>query len=88
MKIKVKLETYIDIPIIEPDFWNSDTEEEYREDIKAELMNKSMDYIWVKPMGDISEDCTIISAEPYEEGIDEVNKMVNKWECHFNERQY
>lgn len=87
MKIKVKLETYIDIPIIEPDFWNSDTEEDYREDINAELMNKSMDYIWAKPMSDISEDCIIISAEPYEEGIDEVNKMVNNWECHFNKRQ-
>jgi hypothetical protein len=86
MKIKVICETYIDIPILEPDFWNSDTEEEYREDIKAELMNRSMDYIWNKPMRDISEDCKIISVEPYEDGIDDVEKLVDKWKHHYNKR--
>ena len=86
MKIKVTLETYIDIPILEPDFWNSDTEEEYRDDIECEMMNRSMDYIWNRPMRDISEDCKIISVEPYEDGIDDIKKLVNKWKCHFNER--
>lgn len=86
MKIKVTLETYIDIPILEPDFWNSDTEKEYRDDIECELMNRSMDYIWTKPMRDISEDCKIISVEPYEDGIDDVEELVNKWKLHYNKR--
>lgn len=86
MKIKVICETYIDIPILEPDCWNSDTEKEYRDDIECELINRSMDYIWNKPMQDISEDCKIISAEPYEDGIDDVEKLVDKWKLHYNKR--
>jgi len=30
-------------------------------------------------MCEISEDCKIISVEPYEEGIDEYNELINGW---------
>lgn len=82
MKVEVTLKTYIDIPyyILDiPEILNSDTEKEYREELGVMLNNASADIIWSRPMAAISEDCQIISAVPYEEGIDEIETLVNNW---------
>lgn len=79
MKLKVTLETYIDCDVT-PDFYiNSDTREEYKEQLQCDMGNDALEAIWRSRMCEISEDCKIISVEPYEEGIDEYNKLVNGW---------
>ena len=79
MKLKVTLETYIDCNINQDDYVNSDTREEYKEQLQCDIENSALNVIWEKPMREISEDCKIISVEPYEEGIDEYNKLLTGW---------
>lgn len=86
MKVEVTCKAYIDIDISKPDFLNSDTIMEYKEDLYAEMKNTAMEQIWRNPMSSISEDCQIINVKPYEEGIDEYNKAVSNWEEHYNNR--
>ena len=86
MKLEVTCKTYIDVPVSFPDCWNSDTIMEYKEDLYAEMSNTAMEQIWRNPMSSISEDCQIINVKPYEEGIDEFNKVVSNWEEHYNNR--
>lgn len=79
MKLKVTLETYIDCDVYPDEYVNSDTREEYIEQLKCDMGNDALEAIWRSRMCDISEDCKIISVEPYEEGIDEYNNLVNGW---------
>ena len=86
MKAEVIVKTYIDIPnnyLDIPDILNSDTETEYREELSCMLQNAAGDVIWEKPMSSISEDCQIISAVPYDEGIDDIEKLVNNWKTNY-----
>lgn len=86
MKVEVIVKTYIDIPdnyLDIPEILNSDTEKEYREELSCMLQNAAGDVIWQRPMSSISEDCQIISAVPYEEGIDDIEKMVNNWKTNY-----
>ena len=87
MKVEVIVKTYIDIPdnyLDIPDILNSDTENEYREELSCMLQNAAGDVIWQRPMSSISEDCQIISAKPYEEGIDEIEVLVENWKNNYN----
>ena len=87
MKVEVLVKTYIDIPdnyLDVPDILNSDTETEYREELSCMLQNASSDIIWQRPMSSISEDCQIISAVPYDEGIDEIEGLVENWKNNYN----
>ena len=86
MKLEVTCKTYIDVPVSNPDYWNSDTIQEYKEDLYAEMSNTAMEQIWGNPMSSISEDFQIINVKPYEEGIDEYNKTLSDWEEHYNNR--
>lgn len=86
MKLEVTCKTYIDVPVSNPDYWNSDTIQEYKEDLYAEMSNTAMEQIWDNPMSSISEDFQIINVKPYEEGIDEYNKALSDWEEHYNNR--
>lgn len=79
MKLKVTLETYIDCDVYPDEYVNSDTREEYKEQLQCDMGNDALEAIWRSRMCDISEDCKIISVEPYEEGIDEYNNLVNGW---------
>lgn len=79
MKLKVTLETYINCDIYPDDYTNSDTREEYKEQLQCDMGNDVLEAIWQKRMCEISEECKIISVEPYEEGIDEYNELVNGW---------
>jgi hypothetical protein len=79
MKLKVILETYIDCDVYPDEYVNSDTREEYKEQLQCDMGNDALEAIWRSRMCDISEDCKIISVEPYEEGIDEYNNLVNGW---------
>ena len=87
MKVEVIVKTYIDIPdnyLDIPEILNSDTENEYREELSCMLQNAAGDVIWQNPMSSISEDCQIISAKPYEEGIDEIEGLVENWKNNYN----
>ena len=86
MKLEVTCKTYIDVPLSNPDCWNSDTIQEYKEDLYAEMSNTAMEQIWNNPMSSISEDLQIITVKPYEEGIDDYNKAVSDWVDHYNNR--
>ena len=79
MKLKVILETYIDCNVYPDEYVNSDTREDYIEQLQCDMQNGALKSIWDERMCDISEDRKIISVEPYEEGIDEYNKLVNCW---------
>ena len=79
MKLKVTLETYINCDVYPDEYVNSDTREEYIEQLQCDMGNDALEAIWRSRMCDISEDCKIISVEPYEEGIDEYNNLVNGW---------
>ena len=79
MKLKVILETYIDCNVYPDEYVNSDTREDYIEQLQCDMQNDALKAIWDGRMCDISEDCKIISVEPYEEGIDEYNELVNCW---------
>jgi hypothetical protein len=56
MKIEVTCKAYIDIDIHKPDFWNSDTINEYKEDLLSEISNTAMDKIWENPIKNIAEE--------------------------------
>lgn len=79
MKLKVTLETYIDCKVYPDEYINSDTREDYKEQLQCDMGNDALEAIWCNRMCEISEDCKIISVEPYEEGIDEYNELVNGW---------
>lgn len=89
MKVEVIVKTYIDIPdnyLDKPDILNSDTEKEYREELSCMLQNAAGDVIWQKPMSSISEYCQIISTKPYDEGIEDIENMVNNWKTNYNNK--
>lgn len=86
MKIEVTFKTYIDVPVTFPDCWNSDNEQDYKEDMYAGMSNTAMEHIWNNTMSSISEDCQIIDVKPYEEGIDEYNKAISDWKEHYDNR--
>lgn len=79
MKLKVMLETYIDCKVYPDEYINSDTRDDYVEQLQCDMGNDALEAIWRSRMCEISEDCKIISVEPYEEGIDEYNELVNGW---------
>lgn len=79
MKLKVTLETYIDCNIYPDDYINSDTCDEYKEQLQCDMENNALESIWKNRMSEISEECKIISVEPYEEGVDEYNELINGW---------
>ena len=86
MKVKVICEAYIDIDVTKPDFWNSDTIDEYKEDLLAEMGNSAMGQIWQNAIGKIGEELVIVNAEPYDEGCDEFDSTINDWQKHYDNR--
>jgi hypothetical protein len=89
MKVEVIVKTYIDIPdnyLDIPDILNSDTEKDYREELSCMIQNAAGDVIWQRPMSSISEDCQIISAKPYDEGIDEIEVLVENWNKNYDKQ--
>lgn len=86
MKVEVTCKAYIDIDISKPDFWNSDTIEDYKEDLLSEIGNTSMDKMWENPICKISEGLEIISVAPYDDGCEEFENIIKDWKKHYDER--
>jgi hypothetical protein len=86
MKIEVTCKAYIDIDISKPDFWNSDTINEYKEDLLAEIGNITCDQIWKNPVGQIAEELEIVNVTPYDEGCEEFENILKDWQKHYDER--
>ena len=86
MKIKVNCEVYIDVDISKPDFWNSDTIEDYKEDLLSEMGNTAMQQIWDNSICKIGEELKIVDVEPYEEGCEEFKNALNDWKKHYDNR--
>lgn len=86
MKIKVTCEVYIDVDVSKPDFWNSDTIEEYKEDLLSEMGNTAMDQIWDNSICKIGEELKIVDVEPYEDGCEEFENTLNDWKKHYDNR--
>ena len=86
MKIKVICEVYIDVDVHKPDFWNSDTIDEYKEDLLSEIGNTAMQQIWDNSIGKIGEELKIIEAEPYEDGCEEFDSTLKDWQIHYDNR--
>lgn len=86
MKVEVTCKAYLDIPIYKLDFYNSDTPEDYKEELIAEIGNTALDKIWNGPLDKICEELEIVSVTPYDEGIDEVNNIINDWKKHYDNR--
>ena len=86
MKIEVTCKVYIDINISKPDFWNSDTVNEYKEDLIAEIGNTTMYQIWNNPVKNIGEELEIVSVIPYEDGCEEFENILKEWEKHYDNR--
>lgn len=86
MKIEVTCKAYIDIDISKPDFWNSDTINEYKEDLLSEMGNTAMNQIWDNPVKNISEELEIVSVTPYDEGCEEFENILKDWQKHYDER--
>lgn len=86
MKVEVTCKAYIDINISKPDFWNSDTIEDYKEDLLAEIGNTSIEQIWINPIKQIGEELEIVSVTPYDEGCEEFENILKEWQKHYNER--
>lgn len=86
MKVEVTCKAYIDIDISKPDFWNSDTIEDYKEDLLSEIGNTSMDKMWENPNCKIGEGLEIISVAPYDDGCEEFENILKEWQKHYNER--
>lgn len=86
MKVEVTCKAYIDIDISKPDFLNSDTINEYKEDLLSEISNTAMDQIWDNPIKNIGEELEIVSVTPYDEGCEEFENILKDWEKHYDER--
>lgn len=86
MKIEVTCKVYIDTDVFKPDFWNSDTINEYKEDLIAEICNTAMDQIWDNPVKNIGEELEIVSVTPYDEGCEEFENILKDWKKHYDER--
>lgn len=79
LKLKVLLETYIECDVYPDEYVNSDTREEYKEQLQCDMENDALEAIWHRRMCEISEDCKIISVEPYDEGIEIYERLINNW---------
>lgn len=79
LKLKVLLETYIECDVFPDDYINHDTIEDYKEQLQCDAENDALNSIWENKMKDISEDCKIISVEPYDEGIEIYEQLINNW---------
>lgn len=86
MKIEVTCKAYIDINISKPDFWNSDTINEYKEDLIAEIGNTAMYQILDNPVKNISEEFEIVNVTLYDEGWEEFENILKDWQKHYDER--
>lgn len=86
MKIEVTCKVYIDTDVFKPDFWNSDTINEYKEDLIAEIGNTAMDQIWNNPIKNIGEELEIVNVTPYDEGCEEFEIILKNWQKHYDER--
>jgi hypothetical protein len=86
MKIEVTCKAYVDIDISKPDFWNSDTINEYKEDLLSEMGNTAMNQIWDNPIKNICEELEIVNVTPYDEGCEDFENILKDWQKHYDER--
>ena len=86
MKIEVTCKAYIDIDVFKPDFWNSDTLNDYKYELLAEIGNTAMQQIWDNSIGKIGEELEIVDVKPYDDGCVEFENALNDWQKHYDER--
>lgn len=84
MKVTIIAEISADIPVYPDDVINSDTLEEYREELDCCIGNDALSYLshYLKAF----EEIKIISTHPYEEGIDEYRNLLNNYQKEYDEQ--
>lgn len=79
MIVKIISEMIVDIPIITDDVVNSDTIGEYTTQINCDIGNSALDYLANK----VDSDIKIISTEPYDEGIEDYELLLNNYQSKY-----
>lgn len=86
MKLTILTEISIDIPIFPDDVLNSDTIGDYVTELNCCLGNDALMYLSDKLPK--AEDIKILSTQPYDEGIEEYENLVNNWEFEYTRRNH
>ncbi len=78
MKIKIIAEIIADVHVFPDDVLNSDTVGDYKSELDCNVGNDSLSYL----IGYLPQntDITILSAQPDDEGIEEYNERIKKYE--------
>lgn len=84
MQIKFIAEIVADIRIFPEDVCNFDTVGDYNTGLACEVGNSALDYLSTYLKG--STDIKILASEPVEDGIDEYNEHLNKYQGEYTKR--
>lgn len=83
MKVKIIAEIVTDVWVHPSDVLNSDTVGDYKSELDCDVINSSLQHLIDKR---INGDITILSAEPYEDGVDQYKEILNKWHPEYHQR--
>ena len=83
MKVKIITEIITDVWVHPSDVLNSDTVGDYKSELDCDVINSSLQHLIDKR---INGDITILSAEPYEDGVDQYKEILNNWHPEYYQR--
>ena len=83
MKVKIIAEIVTDVWVHPSDVLNSDTVGDYKAELDCDIINSSLQHLIDKR---INGDITILSAEPYEDGVDQYKEVLNNWHPEYQQR--
>ena len=83
MEVKIIAEIVTDVWVHPSDVLNSDTVGDYKSELDCDVINSSLQHLIDKK---INGDITILSAEPYEDGVDQYKEILNNWHPEYHQR--
>lgn len=83
MKVKIIAEIVTDVWVHPSDVLNFDTVGDYKSELDCDVINSSLQHLIDKG---INGDITILSAEPYEDGVDQYKEVLNNWYPEYQQR--
>lgn len=86
MKLTILTEISIDVPIFPDDVINSDTIGDYVTELNCSLGNDALMYLGNKLPE--AEEIKILSAHPYDEGVEEYENLVNSWKSEYTRKNH
>lgn len=84
MLVKIIAEIITEVSVFPEDVVNADTVGDYKAELDCNVDNAALDYLTQHLSG--SDDIRIVSAEPFDTGVEEYGNILNAWQKEYNKR--